>query len=61
MPTYKAKCDVCEIEEEYTAPMCHTDEEVPPCPKCQEIMVKTWIDPEGGFVLKGTGWFKDGY
>ena len=59
MPTYTAKCQKCETEFEYQASILH--EEAPPCIKCQSTADKIWTSPEGGFILKGGGWAKDGY
>jgi predicted nucleic acid-binding Zn ribbon protein len=37
-----------------------TKEDFPRCPECGTRMDKVWITPEGGFVLKGGGWFNKG-
>jgi predicted nucleic acid-binding Zn ribbon protein len=36
------------------------ENEYPLCPECDHKMDKIWINAEGGFVLKGGGWFKNG-
>ena len=61
MPTYTAKCsDIdCRVTTEYQAPITH--EESPPCRICGGVTKQVWTKPEGGFILKGKGWAKDGY
>lgn len=55
MPVYTFKCPVCgkEVEEKTKIDEQYT------CTECQEICIK--IPQKSSFVLKGSGWYKDGY
>ena len=62
--TYDVRCNCCGKEYTYKAPITHTKEDIPPCPKCgAQGDVTRLINQEksSGFVLRGKGWFKDGY
>lgn len=61
MPKYDAKCGKCEEVFEYEAPILEAGDPPPPCPKCgHDKTVKQFALNSGGFVLKGSGWFKKG-
>jgi putative FmdB family regulatory protein len=58
MPTYEYTCEACgnnwEAEQRISEPKL-TD-----CPKCGEAKAKRLISG-GNFMLKGSGWYADGY
>jgi putative FmdB family regulatory protein len=58
MPTYTYICYSCRHEFEVEQRI--TDEPIKTCPSCGELRVHRTIS-SGNFVLKGGGWFKDGY
>lgn len=58
MPTYVYQCKSCKHELELIQKI--TDESRPTCPKCNELDMERVIQPSS-FVLKGSGWAKDGY
>lgn len=60
MPTYNAKCPKCQIEKEYIARISDRETDTPNCPQCGEKMETAYMPAQGGFVLKGPGWFKKG-
>lgn len=61
MAKYDAKCDKCEHVFEYTAPISEAGDPPPPCPQCgHSKTTKQFVINGGGFVLKGSGWFKKG-
>lgn len=61
MPKYDAKCDKCGIIFEYEAPIRDAGDPPPPCAECgNDKTVKVFRVNGGGFVLKGTGWYKKG-
>ena len=56
MPSYEYKCLKCgifEIEQKIVDPKLEW------CPTCGEKIER--LISSGNFLLKGTGWFKDGY
>ena len=56
MPLYDFKCDECEHVFEVT------QKHIDPSPKCEECGEPTIrIISNTNFVLKGDGWYKDGY
>ncbi len=59
MPTYEYACDACggawEIEQRITEPPLKK------CPKCGKNTAKRQISGGGAFILKGSGWYADGY
>ena len=58
MPIYEYLCDKCghEFEREQRI----TEDPVKTCPKCRSRRVKRLIS-QTSFVLKGGGWYADGY
>jgi putative FmdB family regulatory protein len=58
MPTYEYGCEACgktwELEQRIT------EAPAKECPKCGELKAKRLISG-GNFVLKGGGWYADGY
>lgn len=60
--TYKCLCHICNISEEYPAPINHCEDDIPKCPKCGAKRSKIWINPVtgSGFILKGSGWHAPG-
>jgi putative FmdB family regulatory protein len=59
MPTYEYKCDECghefEIRQDITAKPAIF------CPNCRLCSLRRIISGGTGFILKGGGWYKDGY
>jgi len=58
MPTYQYKCKQCDHEFEVKQRM--TDDPLSQCPECGKTTLKKIINNQGGFQLKGSGWFKTG-
>ena len=58
MPTYDYRCDVCghEFEREQRI----SEPPVKKCPKCRKMKSRRMIT-NGNFILKGGGWYADGY
>jgi putative FmdB family regulatory protein len=58
MPIYEFMCEDCKLKFER---LQHYDADHPPCPEpdCEGIVVKLISAPS--FVLKGGGWYRDGY
>lgn len=64
MPTYDRKCDSClGVWEtmEPIEPLSPSDPHFPTCPKCGSKSSQRIISGKTAFVLKGSGWAKDGY
>jgi len=59
MPIYKFKCENCGCEFAVIRKMSETDEEVF-CENCSSSVNNKLIS-RSSFVLKGKGWYKDGY
>ncbi len=57
--TYEYKCSSCAHEWEEKQKI--TDKVLTLCPKCKNETAKRQISCGNGFVLKGGGWFKNGY
>jgi putative FmdB family regulatory protein len=57
MPIYEYRCSSCEVSFEKL--MKFTDS-APGCPRCNRVDVRKVIS-QSGFVLKGSGWYRDGY
>jgi len=59
MPTYQYRCTNCGNELEIVQKM--SDKSLTLCPKCQKETFERVITAEGGFVLKGSGFYKTDY
>ena len=59
MPTYSFRCENC--GHEFDAIQRMSDDPLKECPECKKEALKKIINSTGGFQLKGSGWFKDGY
>jgi putative FmdB family regulatory protein len=57
MPIYEYQCPDCSGEFEL---MQKVGAEAPPCPKCGGTKTARMLS-RTSFVLKGGGWYKDGY
>lgn len=57
MPTYLYRCPVCKVEFEVERKMRDTSPVL--CPKCDSKTER--LIARCQFLLKGTGWSKDGY
>lgn len=58
MPTYDYKCKNCQWELEAIQRI--SDEPLVHCPACNQLELKRVIGTPA-FILKGTGWERDGY
>lgn len=63
MPIYEYRCSDCEHRfEEFFSKMPKEDEILAvECPKCKSKNVVRWYGHSAGFILKGGGWYRDGY
>lgn len=60
MPIYPYKCSKCGYE--FEAFQNINDDVITKCLRCKKPhSVKRLIPSTGGFILKGSGWYKDGY
>lgn len=59
MITYEYRCKECDHHWEETQKI--TDEKITHCPECKEKTAERLISCGNGFILKGSGWFRDGY
>src|SRR3954468_22380368 len=59
MPTYDYICTACDHAWELEQRI--VDDPVRKCPKCGAIKAKRQISSGAGFILKGSGWYADGY
>jgi len=59
MPTYDYVCDACEHRFETQQEM--TAGPLKKCPECGKMKLRRLISGGTGFILKGGGWYKDGY
>jgi len=59
MPTYQYRCAKCGHEQEIFQRM--SDDPVVTCTKCGEDAFERVISAEGGFMLKGSGFYKTDY
>lgn len=57
MPIYEYKCDSCQKVHEVIQKF--SDEPLKQCPQCQGEVTK--LISNTSFVLKGSGWYADGY
>ena len=58
MPTYEYACEAC--ENTWEAEQRITEPALTDCPKCNEPKARRLISGSR-FVLKGSGWYADGY
>lgn len=59
MPTYQYRCKQCGCEKEVFQRM--TDDALTTCPECSAEEFERVISAEGGFLLKGAGFYKTDY
>ncbi len=59
MPTYQYRCKNCGNELEIVQKM--SDATLTLCPECKQESFERIITAEGGFVLKGSGFYKTDY
>jgi putative FmdB family regulatory protein len=57
MPIYEYECPSCSHRFEK---LVRIGAEPPPCPECEGTEVRKLVSASG-FILKGGGWYKDGY
>jgi putative FmdB family regulatory protein len=57
--TYEYACVAC--HHEWEAEQSIRDEPLKKCPKCGKLQAKRQISRGAGFILKGGGWYADGY
>jgi len=57
MPIYEYRCEACSHQFERLVRATSSKAQ---CPKCEGMKLSKLISL-GGFILKGEGWFKDGY
>lgn len=58
MPTYDYQCQKCGFEFEREQRI--TEDPIKTCPKCKSRRAKRLLSASG-FILKGGGWYADGY
>lgn len=58
VPIYEYQCQKCKKVHEIWQKI--TEEPIKKCPSCKTGKVERLIAPTG-FILKGSGWYKDGY
>jgi len=58
MPTYDYQCRKCGFEFEREQRI--TEDPIKTCPKCKSRQAKRLLSASG-FILKGGGWYADGY
>lgn len=59
MPTYDYRCNACGCRKEVLQKM--SDEPLATCPECNAEAFERVISGEGGFLLKGSGFYKNDY
>lgn len=59
MPTYEYRCNACGKNFEYQQRM--SDDDLVTCEACGQPKLEKLISGGGGFVLKGSGWYRDLY
>ena len=57
--TYEYRCKKC--QHEWEAQQKITADPIKCCPKCKTNNAQRLISSQGGFILKGGGWYKQGY
>src|SRR6478672_11886171 len=58
MPTYSYRCEACENEFEKEQRI--SEDPIRKCPSCGKLKARRMIT-SGNFILKGGGWYSDGY
>ncbi len=58
MPTYEYRCPTCDLLYEFEHRM--VEKPIYSCTSCN-VALERLISGGTGFVLKGAGWFRDGY
>lgn len=58
MPTYEYQCEKCGFEFEREQRI--TEDPIKTCPECKSRKAKRLLSAPG-FILKGGGWYADGY
>ncbi len=58
MPTYEYACDAC--RQEFECEQRIVDPPITKCPSCGKKKVRRLVS-SGNFILKGSGWYADGY
>ncbi|MFI5305700.1 MAG: FmdB family zinc ribbon protein [Polyangiales bacterium] len=58
MPTYSYVCDACKREFEREQRI--SEDPIKKCPSCGKLKARRMIT-SGNFILKGGGWYSDGY
>lgn len=59
MPTYEYACASCGHQLEIKQRI--SEDPLTECPECKEQSLRKQLNNAGAFVLKGGGWYKDGY
>jgi putative FmdB family regulatory protein len=57
--TYEYACSAC--GHEWEAEQSIREAPLKKCPKCGKLQAKRMISRGAGFILKGGGWYADGY
>lgn len=57
--TYEYACGAC--GHEWEAEQRISEDPIKKCPKCGKLQAKRQISRGAGFILKGGGWYADGY
>jgi putative FmdB family regulatory protein len=57
--TYEYQCLAC--QNEWEAEQSISEPPLTECPKCHEPKAKRMVSGGAGFILKGGGWYADGY
>ena len=58
MPTYSYQCEACQREFEKEQRI--SESAIRKCPSCGKLKLRRLIS-SGNFILKGGGWYSDGY
>lgn len=58
MPTYDYQCEKCDFE--FSREQRITEDPIKTCPECKGRKVKKLLSAPN-FILKGGGWYADGY
>lgn len=58
MPTYSYRCEAC--DKEFEKEQRISEEAIRKCPFCGKLKARRMIT-SGNFILKGGGWYSDGY